>query len=265
MRYLPAPISIPSRTLRLNRTNLILPTKYKMAPTDRQTDKGTRWQFTAYEHQYDMIDNCDTSIIKMIKYQDEICPNTQRPHRQGCLLTHKEIRFNALTKILPGVHIERAINWPGLLKYCEKNDTRDLSGSQVIREYNEYAPKKLHDLLTEFAGIYLRIMDPECPICNQDDCKCTVNTETSDVTYWTIANQYLRTHPELCGLVGQPLPQNLWKNTREVWIDRYRAISITRSVVLESGNEIISSPIISNGLSSQASRSPQEGPGSSGS
>ena len=62
-----------------------------MTQTGRQTDKTTRWAITVYEPQYDMLDTIirdikDNPNIRMIKYQDEICPSTvQRiSHRASC-------------------------------------------------------------------------------------------------------------------------------------------------------------------------------------
>lgn len=191
-----------------------------MQKTDRQTDKTTRWAFTMYEDQYHLLDTIDKNIVKMIKYQDEICPDTQRKHKQGCILTHQQQRFSAMVKMLPGVHLEKAKNWTALLNYCEKSESRDVSGSQVTINYDSYAPKKLHDLLTEFAQIYNDITNKECMLCMQMECNCSHMDRTADPDYWEIARVYLTQNPELCGIVGQPLPQNLWKNTRSVWIKR---------------------------------------------
>jgi len=204
-----------------------------------------------------MIDNIianinDNKDIKMIKYQDEVCPRTGRKHRQTALLLHKQLRFSTLSALLPGVHIEPARDWINLLAYCEKTDTRDLSGSQVTAK-STYKHIQLHDMLTDFGDIYIRLNPTECPICNITDCKCSVMVDKQDVSdYWVIANVYMRSHPEMCHLVGSPIAQTLWKRSRDVWVDRAYSITPGPSGPPGPRNEILSSPYVSNACSSSS-------------
>lgn len=245
--------------------------------TDRQTDRTTQWCFTAYEQHYDMIDSIVNDIIahkdpnfRSMDFQSEICPDTGRPHRQGVFVTFRQHRFQgirqppkvlprprpnpSLMKLMPGVHIEPAWDWLKSVQYIKKKASRDLSGVSVSAK-SDYAPKQLHELLTDFARIYLELTAPkDCSWCELPEHKCLCTRHKPDVTYWDIANVYLRTHPELCGLVGQPLPQNLWKNTRAVWLDR--AISITPGPP-GPPNEILSSSYVSNAVE-EASTQGQE-------
>jgi len=91
--------------------------------TDRQTDKSSRWSFTAYEEQYGLFNTMPPGIAEW-GWNAEICPETNRPHRQGYLRLQSQQRFAWLKKILPGVHIEVAKNWDALVNYCKKEDTR---------------------------------------------------------------------------------------------------------------------------------------------
>ncbi|AXH77957.1 MAG: replication associated protein [Cressdnaviricota sp.] len=91
--------------------------------TDRQTDKSSRWSFTAYEEQYALFNTMPPGIAEW-GWNAEICPETNRPHRQGYLRLQSQQRFAWLKKILPGVHIEVAKNWDALVNYCKKEDTR---------------------------------------------------------------------------------------------------------------------------------------------
>jgi len=200
--------------------------------------KTTRWSFTAYVAQWAQIHEAEASMqggethYRMIKYQTEKCPTTGREHYQGAIQTIKQMRWSGIVKLLPGIHIEAAKNWPALLAYCEKSDTQVPGGRQVQVE-STYRPKKIHELLTEFANIYLdeinfREMNAECKNCGRGMHKCTCNKsetdrQTDDIEYWFIARIYLGRHPEMAGLIGQPMPQNLWKNTKQVWIDRARS------------------------------------------
>jgi len=98
--------------------------------TDRQTDKSSRWQFTAYEDQWALFEKIPPGIAEW-GWQKETCPKTQKLHYQGYLRTTVQVRFSALKKILPGVHLEVAKNWEALLNYCKKIETRVEGGAHV--------------------------------------------------------------------------------------------------------------------------------------
>lgn len=99
-----------------------------MAKTDRQTDKSSRWQFTAYEPQYKLVDDMSKSpTVAEYAYQPEVCPSTGRKHRQGHLRTKQQVRHSALRKEFPGIHFEVARNWGALKNYDSKPETRDLT------------------------------------------------------------------------------------------------------------------------------------------
>jgi len=93
-----------------------------MSQTDRQTDKTTRWAFTAFQDQYHLFDTIP-EIVNMWGWQKEIAPDTQREHYQGYIQTKRQCRFKQLKDILPGVHIEPARDWLKLLQYCKKQET----------------------------------------------------------------------------------------------------------------------------------------------
>lgn len=100
-----------------------------MAQTDRQTDKSTRWAFTAYEAQWGLFNDMPPSIAEW-GWQKEVCPETGREHYQGYLRTKQQVRLKSLVKDLPGVHFEIARNWSALTNYCRKDETA-VSGTQV--------------------------------------------------------------------------------------------------------------------------------------
>jgi len=97
--------------------------------TDRQTDKSTRWGMTVYEHQWHLLSQMPHEIAEW-GWQDEICPDTQRLHRQGYFRTKAQIRHSQARKILPGVHVKIAEDWNKLVAYCKKKDTA-VPGTQV--------------------------------------------------------------------------------------------------------------------------------------
>lgn len=104
--------------------------------TDRQTDKSSRWQFTAYEDQWALFVSMPPGIAEW-GWQKEQCPKTQKLHYQGYLRTPAQVRFSALKKILPGVHLEVAKNWQALVAYCAKIETR-VEGEAAVHVVNTY-------------------------------------------------------------------------------------------------------------------------------
>lgn len=181
-------------------------------------DKSTRWAFTAYENQYAMIENIDKAIVAEIGWQDEVCPDTGRRHRQGFIRTHRQVRFSQIRKLVPGVHVEVARNWEALMAYCRKNETRDISGSQVHMDFKKYAPERLHEILIELAE--LAVLDPKIGNKDRQTDRQTILHKDPGVQYWELVPAVLARKPELIGILAQPLPQNAWKHTRMFWIEK---------------------------------------------
>lgn len=130
-----------------------------MAQTDRQTDKTTRWSMTVYEDQWPLLEKMPIDIAEW-GWQDEKCPDTGRLHKQGFFRTFRQFRFKGygptckpaptLCDLLPGIHIENAMDWNKLLNYCKKPETRVEGGEQVRRE-NTNVPIAMGDALTMLA------------------------------------------------------------------------------------------------------------------
>lgn len=112
-----------------------------MSQTDRQTDKSSRWQFTAYAEQWPLFEAIPPAVAEW-GWQKEVCPSTQKEHYQGYLRTPSQVRFSALKKLFPGVHLEVAKNWQALINYCNKEETRvpgSIPVSQVNTMYTKYS------------------------------------------------------------------------------------------------------------------------------
>lgn len=127
------------------------------------SDKSTRWSVTAFAaHTYAALDEIRQNghpLIAEIGWQDEICPKTQKPHRQGYCRTVRQVRLEQLKGVIPGAHLEVAINWIALKdKYCTKEETRDPSGEQVRVQFER--PMRLHEMLIRVAKDYLRTDAP---------------------------------------------------------------------------------------------------------
>lgn len=85
---------------------------------------------TVYEPQWPLLEVMPPDVAEW-GWQDEVCPDTGRKHKQGYLRTKSQMRFSGLKKILPGVHLEVARNWAALMTYCKKVESRDPDGNQV--------------------------------------------------------------------------------------------------------------------------------------
>lgn len=123
-----------------------------MSKTDRQTDKTTRWAFTAYEDQFGLFDKIPDKV-KEWGWQTEICPTTERKHYQGYILTRTQQRHKAMRDMFPGVHIEVAREWNALVNYCKKIDTA-IEGTQK-HEVNERKYLQFADALVNVAKCYI--------------------------------------------------------------------------------------------------------------
>jgi len=210
-------------------------------------NKSQRWAFTAFEQHYDIVDavSKDKELVKMLKFQDEVCPDTGRKHRQGCILTQRPVRFSKLRAALPGVHIEQAKNWTALLAYCEKNETRDPSGSQVTIDNTSFSAKKVSNFLDDIADYLWTEWDNERDFDQEDrintnppDHPTRSNPELIKAEYWRAVSHIVRTNPEAIGVLAQPLPQNAWKHTRQVWLERSSDRRWSNSITLQPSTEI---------------------------
>jgi len=185
-----------------------------MAKTDRQTDKTTQWAMTVYEEQFHLLIFMPELVAEW-GWQDEICPDTQRPHRQGYFRTKRQVRFSQAKSMLPGVHIEPAKNWAALLKYCKKTDTA-VEGSQV-HQTNTTKAMTMADALLKLAyyAIPITIGDHEWEKANIED---IIKKRVKD-QFWTAVITILWDEPTLVSLYSQPQYLTTWANTKSLWME----------------------------------------------
>lgn len=178
-----------------------------MPETDRQTDKSSRWAFTAYQEQYGLLETVPDFVAEW-GWQDEICPETQRKHRQGYLRTHQQVRFSRLRKEFPGIHFEVAKNWEALKSYCKKEATKDPSGNVVV-QVNERKFLKFHEALIRIAEVY------EKP---QIDGTQSLK-ECIEEAFWKAVRVLIRIHPADISLYSNPQILRAWYHTYPVWLE----------------------------------------------
>lgn len=166
---------------------------------DRQTDKTTRWAFTAYQDQWDLFKTMPECVAEW-GWQTEKCPDTERLHYQGYIRTKRQVRFSQMKKDFPGVHIEAAKNWQALLNYCKKSDSA-VSGTQVHESARAYL--KFMDALTRLGAAYI-CADGQLP---DDAFAAAVRTLTF-------------AQPDDVSLYTNPQIKRAWDMTGAVWIQR---------------------------------------------
>jgi len=167
--------------------------------TDRQI-KSTTWAFTAYDQQWPLFETMPPGIAEW-GWQREICPETNRPHYQGYLRLTQQQRFAWFAKNLPGVHVEQALNWEGLIRYCKKTETA-IPGTQV----HQKATIQTHFQYAEDLGLRLYKLHEQCGILDQ------WTNETAYEQIYAIARTDIRAGKRyVAWIINNPQWAAMWK------------------------------------------------------
>jgi len=184
--------------------------------TDRQTDKTTRWAFTAYQDQWPLFESMP-ELVSQWGWQKEICPDTQREHYQGFLLTKRQCRFNQLKALLPGVHIEAARNWAALVNYCKKTDSA-IPKSQVFQE-STYTHLTMSNALLKLAAHVPFRAPPTFEEYASPDWEKT-HKAIIDREYIEGVKEILRHQLDLVGIYSTNAMRQTWHWFRDVFIEK---------------------------------------------
>lgn len=192
-------------------------------------DKSTRWAFTAYEQHYKQLDAIvreieelekPSGLVAEIGWQDEICPETARPHRQGFIRTVRQVRHHQARSIIPSMHIDIAKNWKALLNYCSKEKTRDGSGNPV-HVSTTWRPLRLHEILKEVGAkvinqLYLEAGPGETPsrIDRQTDRRHLLNLLREH------SKELVRDNPEYAVVLCRQDAKDTWCEYIELWMEQ---------------------------------------------
>lgn len=112
------------------------------------------WCFTTYK----LMINYDTSNIKYLVYQEEICPKTKRHHIQGYIELTKKVRASAIKKIFSdsAMHVEtRKGTREQAINYCKKEESR-VPGTS-FHEYGD--PTITQGTRTDLRRLYDQLKD----------------------------------------------------------------------------------------------------------
>lgn len=183
--------------------------------TDRQTDKTTRWAFTAYENQWSLFETMNELVAEW-GWQTEKCPETDRLHYQGFIRTKRQVRLSQLIKVFPGVHLEYARNWEALMNYCKKTETA-IAGSQQ----HLVNPSKAMTMAQALDRLASKGDMPEIPgHWDENEKREQLINKLYTQDYWERVMKLLREDENLIGLYSQPQYLRAWLATFPVWIDR---------------------------------------------
>lgn len=196
-------------------------------------DKTTRWAFTAYEAQFGLFKKMPNAI-RAWGWNHEECPETQRKHYQGYILTRQQHRFkghtpaDSLRRMFPGVHIEPAREWAALLKYCKKGETR-VPGTEPVHEestaldlysYSEDLASRLPNW-ADVRSLWMTHCNEVLRLCRIKQCEASVlglilYKSPEEYAYDTILknmiSQDIRSGMSVEFICQNPLFITMWKN-----------------------------------------------------
>lgn len=233
-----------------------------MAKTDRQTDKSSRWAFTAYEDQYGLVDDMSkSSTVAEYGWNPEVCPETGRKHRQGYLRTKVQVRFSALRKEFHGIHFEIAKNWEALQNYCKKEATREEGKKSFSGTGGKEQPLTMAQALIKLCSY----ADPK-PILLSIPCS-KVGLDGKEIAlaprlewnydydakaqYVSAVKNWLKVNPNIIALVTQPQYKSayfdFWQDFQAIAVESamygFEEAGEGYSITPEPDEEVVEAPI----------------------
>jgi len=158
---------------------------------------------TVFEAQWNLLSQMPHEVAEW-GWQDEVCPETQKKHRQGYVRTKTQMRFSQMKKVLPGVHIEVAKDWNKLVQYCRKSDT-SVEGTQV------HEVSKLYNMYNYAEELGRRLYE----LYKHDYAEWSDNVALENIE--THARMDIRAgHREIAWIISNPNWKCHWKFWRDV-------------------------------------------------
>jgi len=187
--------------------------------TDRQTDKTTRYSFTAYEGQWSLFETMP-DLVASWGWQKEICPSTQREHYQGYILLKRQARLSQLKQLFPGVHVEAARDWAALIQYCKKPETA-IAGTQVYQ-----TNPSVHLTMTQ-ALLKLAAHVPFRPVPTYEQIEKIKDLDKfykqqQDIEYNMALISILEQDDRLVSVYANNAMRFAWNSTREYYLEKAR-------------------------------------------
>lgn len=202
-----------------------------MAAKDNTNIRFVRWSMTVYEEQWHLLAQMPPQV-RAWGWQDEICPTTGRPHRQGYIHT-KQITFKSLQPFLKGVHLEGipygakgkngGDRWAGLLAYCKKDETR-APGAIPVQQINFELPPSTADALIAIAKDLYWVDDQrEAYLLNMEGLVLPNGLEKrwQLKCYWAAANRIIVKKPHWGPVFARTETEKLWIRAHKAYRNIY--------------------------------------------
>lgn len=172
------------------------------------------WSMTVWKDQYHLLDNLP-DVVKKSGWQDEICPDTKREHKQGALYT-KQQTLRAMINLLPGIHLEGVPSnnekrVMGLKNYIVKQESRKDGGQTtngLQANPNYLSPAAMYLLLAKHSQGFATPENIARHIGYNKFC----NAE-----FWYAVNSIILEKPEWINQFSPPQVEKVWRETRQTW------------------------------------------------
>lgn len=189
-----------------------------MEQTDRQTDKATHWKSAIFDSGTDANETpwsgqwarLDTmpSFVKELHRQQEICPETKRPHFQIHVVCHRQVRRSALSdwiKHTKWIPVKGDIHIANSIKYVKKADTAVPGTHQVVQGEQYLRIHELFQLLARYA-------EPEYPVRMDVDYDHSINR-------WKwITRRLIHTDLKWADKLSNPSLRRMWEEWGSLFI-----------------------------------------------
>lgn len=165
-------------------------------------------------------------FLRRVRGQDEIGENGT-PHIQAYANTD-QVRLSQMKTWLARAHFKPLTSKQhidNMIAYVHKQDATAVPATQFddkIRGANDsLTMAQMLTQMAEFAYTHSQIADKTTPTPN--NMKPPNLKQVYEEEFWHITNMMLTINPDLIGLLSQPQYQRSWTNTRQVWINKFRA------------------------------------------
>lgn len=180
-----------------------------MEQTDRQTDKSTRFAFTAFEGQwylFERISDYATTVAEW-GWQTELTKEG-RPHFQGFIRMKRQFRLSGVRKLFPGVHVEIARDWNKLRNYCRKVESAvDGTRVHVVNNFENWSMERtLVELSYHVHDALVLALE-----------KKLTGAAYDKFIFWYCVKEILRDEPARCSQLAIPVVERMFNNTRHLW------------------------------------------------
>lgn len=128
-------------------------------PKVTKTKQSRAWSFTDFERTADIKEIKADSRVRYVQWGEEICPETERKHRQGMVVFYKQQSMRVVQELVKNkCHCEPARNEWALEKYNAK-DGNVVSEGEMVKQGSREDIKKAVNAAIEADGDVEKLID----------------------------------------------------------------------------------------------------------